>query len=60
MIIKRMYKVTIGAQSVIHDNLESALDELKTLLPETEESIAVEPVGMTREQYENLEESDGW
>ena len=56
----RCYKTEINGVFVVSENLSDALNELEILLGEVNGPITIQAVELTDEEFEKMEEFDGW
>lgn len=56
----RYYKTEIFGVFVISENLSDVLNELEILLEETDDPITVQAIEMTEEEFNQMEEFNGW
>ena len=56
----RYYKTEINGVFVISEHLSDVLNELEILLGETEDQIIIQAVELTQEEFDKIEEFNGW
>lgn len=56
----RYYKTEIFGVFVISEKLPDVLNELEILLEETEDPITIQAIEMTEEEFNQMEEFNGW
>ena len=58
----KIYKLTMGKMTCSFENLEQLLEDVKTMLEEEDVMLplSIDMTEMTREEYEQIPEFEGW